>query len=163
MTIPVVESIAQELESRLQAMVGSALYTTTVVEVIRPTRNGNYTPLDGQIVLTYGSVEPVPELMLPGEPVALAWNQTFVIHLHVLTDEESQEPIDLVVQQFAADLQKAVCITGQDWHRFGGWAIDSEWQSLQLIVNDGGLDGVALYLKVLYRVSERDPTVVRLS
>lgn len=162
MSTPVIESIAQELYSRLQAMVGSALYATDVQEVIRPTRNGNYTPLDGQIVLTYGSVEPVGELMLPGNPVGLAWNQTFVIHLHVLSDEESQAPIDQIVQQFAADVQKAVCISGHDWYTFGGLAIDAEWQSLQLIVNDGGLDGVALNLTVLYRVSERDPAVVRM-
>lgn len=160
-TYPVVELIAQELLSRLEAMINNNAYQTTVREVIRPTRNGNYTPKNNQIVLTMGDAEIVEELSHPGNPPAIATMQTFNIRCHVLTDENETDAIDTTVTMFVADVMQAVCIPQSTWHNFDSNAIDASFGPVEFIANDGGLDGANIPINVLYRVSENDPYEVR--
>jgi hypothetical protein len=162
LTYTVEEQIARELYRRLRLMLSSTSYQTKVRSVIRPTRLGNFTPDHLQIVLTMGETVEVDELMYPGNPVGLARELTFNIHCHLLTDENSSTAIDQEVSQFAADVQKAVCIPAATWHTFDGNAIDAAWKAKELINADGGIDGVNLPLTVLYRVSELDPYATRL-
>jgi hypothetical protein len=75
--VSVLETIANVLYERLLTLVNNADYTNSIQEVIRPTRMGNYTPLDMQIVMTQGQSDEVEELHCPGNPPAIARSQTF--------------------------------------------------------------------------------------
>lgn len=161
-TYPVVELIARELYTRLDAMTDyDATYQTEVLEVVRPKRLGTHTPADMQIVLVFGNDEVMEELMCPGNPPAIARRQTFNIHCHVMNSETDDEPIDQVVQQFIADVKQAVCKPQATWHTFDSNAIDAEWGDEEHITGEGGLDGVTLPLLVTYRTDENNPYNVR--
>jgi len=73
MPLAVVEQIALEIKSRLDAMIGNGNYATDVLEVVRPTRFGDFTPKDRQIMLVQGPQELVAELSHPGNPPARRW------------------------------------------------------------------------------------------
>ena len=161
MSVTVIESIALELTSRLEAMIGDSTYDTSVREVIRPRRLNDYTPADGQIVVTQGSSEVVDELSYPGNPPAIARRQTFNIRCHVINDERSRTTIDEITNTFAADVIKAVCVPVSTWYQFGGYAINADFESFELISGDGGLDGVNVPVSILYRTDENNPYNVR--
>lgn len=162
MPLAVAEEIALVLKSRLEEMIGDSLtYPTDVVEVIRPTRFGDFTPLDRQVVLVQGQPEIVPELSYPGNPPAVAYRQTYQIRCHIMGSERNPEVIDSVINQFHADVVKAIYADGNVWHTMDGNAVDAEWRSPEYVTADGGLDGVNVPLVVTYRTDEGDPTVVR--
>ncbi len=160
MSVTVIESIALELTSRLEAMIGDSTYDTSVREVIRPRRLNDYTPADGQIVVTQGSSEVVDESSYPGNPPAIARRQTFNIRCHVINDERSKTTIDEITNTFAADVVKAVA-TGTNWWSFNSKAIDATFDSFELVSGDGGLDGVNVPISILYRTDENNPYNVR--
>lgn len=161
MPVAVCESIALELKSRLDAMIGDDAYTTEISEVQRPKRFADFTPRNNQIVLTQGASDRVPELDRPGNPPAIAIRQTFNIHCHIMQDERGHETIDELLNAFHADVVKAIASGSSTWHTFDGNAIDATWGSLQFVAADGGIDGVTIPLAITYRVSEDDPTELR--
>jgi hypothetical protein len=160
MPVTVIESIAIELTSRLEAMIGNSAYETDVLEVIRPRRLNDFTPADGQIVVTQGSSEVSEESSHGGNPPAIARNQTFNIRCHVINDERDDTTIDEITNTFAADVIKAVT-TGTNWHNFDGNAINATIESFELISGDGGLDGINVPITILYRTDEDNPYNVR--
>jgi hypothetical protein len=160
MPVTVIESIAIELTSRLEAMIGNSAYETDVLEVIRPRRLNDFTPADGQIVVTQGSSEVSEESSYPGNPPAIARNQTFNIRCHVINDERDDTTIDEITNTFAADVIKAVT-TGTNWHNFDGNAINATIESFELISGDGGLDGINVPITILYRTDEDNPYIAR--
>lgn len=160
MPVTVVEAIAIELTSRLEAMIDNDTYATHVCEVIRPRRLNDFTPIDGQIVVTQGSSEIVDESGYPGNPPAIARRQTFNIRCHVMSDEHDQTTIDEIVNTFAADVVVAVC-QGTQWYSFGSNAVDATWEPTELISGDGGLDGINVPISILYRHDENNPYNVR--
>jgi hypothetical protein len=160
MPVTVIESIAIELTSRLEAMIGNSAYETDVLEVIRPRRLNDFTPADGQIVVTQGSSEVSEESSHGGNPPAIARNQTFNIRCHVINDERDDTTIDEITNTFAADVIKAVT-TGANWHNFDGNAINATIESFELISGDGGLDGINVPITILYRTDEDNPYIAR--
>jgi hypothetical protein len=160
MPVTVIESIAIELTSRLEAMIGNSAYETDVLEVIRPRRLNDFTPADGQIVVTQGSSEVSEESSHGGNPPAIARNQTFNIRCHVINDERDDTTIDEITNTFAADVIKAVT-TGTNWHNFDGNAINATIESFELISGDGGLDGINVPITILYRTDEDNPYIAR--
>ncbi len=160
MSLTILETIAVELERRLNLMVSNSTYGTNVREVVRPTRLDGYTPRDKQIVLTFGDSDEVDELMCPGNPPAVARRQTFNIRCHVMNTENSREAIDTAANTFASDVIKAVC-SPTTWHTFDGNAIDSVWLPREQVSADGGLDGIHLKLAVTYRTDEDNPYNLR--
>lgn len=162
MPLAVVEQIAQVIESRLLAMVGDAVaYPIDVLEVIRPTQFGNFTPSDRQIILTQGQEQQVPELSCPGNPPAVALDRVFNIRCHVMQSEATTDQIDQILNQFQCDVIKAICTPASSWHNMGGNALMAQWGIAQPFTSTGGLEGVNLPLRVIYRVSEDDPTELR--
>jgi hypothetical protein len=161
MPVTVIESIALELTSRLEAMIGDDTYETEVREVIRPRRLNDYTPADGQIVVVQGDSEVVEDLSHGGNPPAIARRQTFNIRCHIINDERSRTTIDEITNTFAADVIKAVCLPAATWHQFDGNAIDATWQPYELVSGDGGLDGVNVPIAILYRTDEDNPYIAR--
>lgn len=161
MPLAVVETIALEIESRLESMIGAVGYSTAVVEVHRPRRFAQFTPRNNQVVLVQGQTERVPILDRPGNPPAIAIRQTFEIHCHVMQDERDESTIDTLLNAFHADIVKAIAGGSSTWHTFDGNAIDAEWGAINYVQADGGLDGVQIPLLITYRVSEDDLTDLR--
>ena len=160
MSVSVLESISVELLRRLTLLVDNTTYDTKVVEVIRPTRLGTWTPQHLQIVLTQGSEEVVDELSYPGNPPSVARRQTFNIRCHVMPDEQELDAVETVINTFAADIVKVVC-TEANWYQFAGLSINADWLPVEDIQADGGVDGVNVPIAILYRTSEGDPYTVR--
>ncbi len=160
MSVSVLESISVELLRRLNLLVDNTTYDTKVVEVIRPTRFGTWTPQNLQIILTKGAEEVVDELSYPGNPPSVARRQTFNIRCHVMTDEQDLDAVETVINTFAADIVKVVC-TEANWYQFGGMSINADWLPVEDIQADGGVDGVNMPIAILYRTSEGDPYTVR--
>ena len=160
MSLSVLESISVELARRLALLVDNTTYDTKVVEVIRPTRLGTWTPQHLQIVLTKGAEEVVDELSYPGNPPSVARRQTFNIRCHVMTDEQDLDAVETVINTFAADIVKVVC-TEANWYQFAGLSIIADWLPVEDIQADGGVDGVNVPIAILYRTSEGDPYTVR--
>ncbi len=162
MPLSVLESIADVLHDRLSAMVADPVtYPIEVSEVIRPTRYGGFTPLDKQIVLTEGPERPIPELSCPGSPPAVAFERIFNIRCHALPSERDTEGIDVVLNEFAANVKKCVCQPASSWHTFGGYAIKADWGDFQPFISDGGIEGINMPIRITYRVSENDPYTQR--
>lgn len=161
MPLAVVEQIALALKSRLDAMVDdSTNFPVNVSEVVRPTRFGDFTPLDRQIVLVQGQMETVPELSHPGNPPAQAYRITFQIRGHVINDERAFLAIDETLNQFHADIVQAVAVDST-WQTFGGLSFDAEWKPPEYVAADGGIDGINVPLAVSFRTDEDNPTQVR--
>ena len=160
MSVSVLESISVELLRRLRLLVDQTTYDTNVVEVIRPTRLGTWTPQHLQIVLTQGPEEVVDELSYPGNPPSVARRQTFNIRCHVMTDEQDTEAVETVINTFAADIVKVVC-TEANWYQFASLSINAEWLPVEDIQADGGVDGVNVTIAILYRTIEGDTYTVR--
>jgi hypothetical protein len=161
MSLAVVEEIALEIQSRLVEMIDAVEYTSSIVQVIRPTRLGDFSAVSGTVLLTQSNPSRVPQLDYQGIPPALAYRQLFNLRYLLLTDENSAEPIDTTMNQAHADLVRGIVQADTNWHRFNNFAIDAEFQPLEYTASDGGPDGFNLPLLVTYRISEYDPTESR--
>jgi hypothetical protein len=157
MPLTVLETIAVALTERLEAMVDSDDYDTEVSSVFRLGRNGGEFNIEHlQIVVKQGADEIVDELSYPGNPPAIAHNQTFNLRCHVLTSEHDTDPVESIVNAFQADVTK--CLTaGNNWYQFGGSCIDATIGAVEPINEDGGIDGFNLPVYITYRVDENNP------
>jgi hypothetical protein len=152
---PIIERIADEIEQRLLRLVADGSFFVAGWEVVRPTRNGNFSPQDRQFILVQDEIEVVPDAMCPGNPPAIAYRQTFNIFAHVLNSEHDPTPADQLSNYLVAEVQRAI-ISAPAWYHFGGLAITAEFLSPALISNDGGVDGVNVPLRVMFRATEGD-------
>ena len=161
---PISERIAVAVFERLQLLLAGYSKHFTASEVVRPLRNGGFTPQHLQIVMTQSAPELVQELMCPGNPPALAYQTQFNIRCHVMPSERDPTPVDEFVNVMAAEVQRVVTDDSYLtylWHTMDNLAINSEWQTHENIESDGSFDGVNVPLLVTYRVSENDPFEVR--
>jgi hypothetical protein len=161
MSVTVLESIATELERRLNLLVNQSTYNTNVCEVIRPRRLDEFTPQHLQIVLTKGDEEIVDELSYPGNPPSIAKRVTFNIRCMVMTDEHDLTPVDTIADTFVADVEQVVAGLEDLWYNFDSNAINAEFLAPIPYQADGGIDGTTLPLAITYRHSEGDPYEVR--
>ena len=129
--------------------------------VVRPTKLATYTPQHGLIVLTRGEVSRVTELDCPGNPPAVAFQQTFSIRVHIAPSEKDTTPIEVYEDVMEAEIHKAIVNDSATWHTFGELAMNADIGAQQTVVSDGGYDGMAIPLTVTYRVTEGDPYTVR--
>lgn len=157
---PVSELIARELLRRLERLEDGYSVYSDVVQVIRPTRLGGFTPKHLQIVLTQSSPEIDEELSHPGNPPATAYRVTFNIRCHVMPSEDDIAAVDDIVNTLAADVTRVVC-DETNWHTFAGNAVDAEWLAHENIDGDGSIDGVNVPLAVVFRTDETNPYNVR--
>jgi hypothetical protein len=157
---PVVSRIADELYQRLMRLTAGYSVYCPVVEVIRPTRLGGYTPKNLQIVLTKGSDERVTELDCPGNPPSEAHKQIFNIRCHVLPSEKDTTAVDELCEVMEACV-KQVVVDATRWHDFASLAINAEWLAVENIDSDGSFDGVNVPIAITYRTDENNPFNVR--
>jgi len=160
MSLTVLESIADTLFNRLVGMIDDDTLNTLVFEVIRPSRYGDYTPQDRQIVFVQGSSVAIPELSCPGNPPAVAKAQTFNVHVHLMTDENSEDAVDYLVNAFVGDVISTITAPST-WYNLDGYAIDTEILEPEIIRADGAICGAMIPVVVTYRHSDNDPYTVR--
>jgi hypothetical protein len=157
---PVVSLISDEIFARLQTLASGSSGPYSFVKVVRPTKLATYTPQHGLIVLTRGEVVRVNELDCPGNPPSIAYQQTFLIRIHIAPSEKDTTPVERYEDIMEAEIHKAIR-NGDTWHNFGGYAINADFGPQQIATSDGGYDGIAVPLLVTYRVTEGDPYTVR--
>jgi len=158
---PVVSRISDEIFARLQELVAGTTGAYEFINVIRPTKLATYTPQHGLIVLTRGEVVRVPELDCPGNPPSIAWQQTFLIRVHIAPSERDETPVEVYEDVAEAEIHKAIRNNVATWHTFDGNAINAGFGPQMTATADGGYDGIAIPLIVTYRVTEGDPYEVR--
>jgi len=158
--VPVVSRISDEIFSRLQCLVSGDAGMYPFRDVVRPTRLATYTPGHGLIVLTRGDVSRVNELDCPGNPPAIAWQQTFLIRVHIAPSEHDPTHVDRHEEVIEAEIRKAIRVDA-NWHTFGDLAINADFGPTVMTTSDGGYDGIAIPVIVTYRVAEDDPYTVR--
>lgn len=159
MSLAIVDQIHEAIVDRLALMVDNDDYEIGIIEVVSPTRIGEFTPRDRQILVVQGDDERTPEMDIPGNPPGIARTQTWNIRCHLMPDENSGED---AVNQAAADILKAITTPNNTWHNWGGLAINTEMAKIEYVSFDGGPDGVNVPIRVLYRVSEYSPFVSRI-
>jgi hypothetical protein len=158
---PVVSRISDEIFARLQALVSGSAGAYSFANVVRPTKLATYTPQHGLIVLTRGEVSRVTELDCPGNPPAVAFQQTFSIRVHIAPSEKDTTPVEVYEDVMEAEIHRAIVNDAATWHTFGGLAINADLGAQQTVVSDGSYDGIAVPLAVTFRVTEGDPYTVR--
>ena len=158
---PVVSRISDEIFARLQALVSGSAGAYSFANVVRPTKLATYTPQHGLIVLTRGEVSRVTELDCPGNPPAVAFQQTFSIRVHIAPSEKDTTPVEVYEDVMEAGIHRAIVNDAATWHTFGDLAINADLGAQQTVVSDGGYDGIAVPLAVTFRVTEGDPYTVR--
>jgi hypothetical protein len=158
---PVVSRISDEIFARLQALVSGSAGAYSFANVVRPTKLATYTPQHGLIVLTRGEVSRVTELDCPGNPPAVAFQQTFSIRVHIAPSEKDTTPVEVYEDVMEAEIHRAIVNDAATWHTFGDLAINANLGAQQTVVSDGGYDGIAVPLAVTFRVTEGDPYTVR--
>lgn len=157
---PVVTKISDEIYDRLESLIYEPNDAFTFRNVVRPKKLATYTPEHSLIVLTRGEVARAPEHDCPGNPPSIAYRQVFLIRVHIAPSEKSETPIEFYEDVAEAAIHGAIT-TGDQWHTFGGNAINAELLEQQTSASDGGYDGIAVPLAVTYRISEGDPYTVR--
>jgi hypothetical protein len=157
---PVVTLIANELFTRLERLITNKSASYFFCNVVRPTKLATYTPQHGTIVLTRGEQSRVPDLDCPGNPPAICWQQTFMVRVHIAPSERDATPIELFEDVAQAAIIKAIR-NSDTWHTFDGNAINADFEAMVTTSSDGGYDGIAVPVNVVYRVAEDDPYTVR--
>jgi hypothetical protein len=153
---PVVSRISDEIFARLQALVSGSAGAYAFTDVVRPTKLATYTPQHGLIVLTRGEVSRLTEIDCPGNPPAVGYQQTFLIRVHIAPSEKDTTPVEVYEDVMEAEIHKAIVNDPATWHTFGDLAILADLGAQQTATSDGGYEGIAIPLTVMFRVSEGD-------
>lgn len=162
----VVENLALRIVDRLKTIAVGDTYNNTVNRVLRPTRTDwsvgmGIDHLD--IILEQGERTREDELS-DGSPAAIAWLQSFILYGFVVLSDNESTPVDQVVNDFAADIEKALTIDVQ-WPDGDGddhLAIDSRITSVSPILDPAGeYSGCIVTYDCLIRTQENDPRVNR--
>lgn len=160
MAYPVSERIAIVVLKRLERLQVSGYGQVDFNSVVRPTRQGGYTPQHRQIVLTQQPPARVPELDCPGNPPAEANDLRFTMQCHAMPSERDPRALDELLNYMAADARYAVT-DATNWHTFGGLAINARFEDTEMIPPSGSFAAVYVPLVVTYRTDETNPYTVR--
>lgn len=165
-TYPVIERIAQVIESRLQSISIANGYNVDIAAVSRPTRLGDYGPNNLTAVIVQSDPELDDEHAIDGNPNAIAWRQPFVLLLFVRLSDDDPTPTDQAVNIFAADVQKALTAPA-DWQQFqdidGNPLAFNAWIKAPrgIVTTDAAATGTEFEFVVNYRTNENDPYTAR--
>ena len=168
MALPIIEKIATELVTRLEAITTANSYEFDVESVTRPRRlNRDFTPRNYSIVVDQEEETYLEELSYPGTPPAAAYDASFGIYGFVRESDDASTSPAITENQMGAAIRKAIA-NGSQWHTFDDNSIDAEFGSVEPFDESQTLpfvntnhNGVKVTLVVRYRVSELDPYVLR--
>lgn len=153
LTLPIDEEILQEIALRLENIDG--------VEVVQYRREpGHWTPKHWQICVVKRTPERATELDYPGNPPALAFRMRVNLRLHVQQSEVDGENNSELVSQFLADVHQCICQPA-NWYQWNAKAVNTEFETIELLNPTGGFDAALVPLVITYRHSEGDPFEVR--
>lgn len=159
MTLPVIERIAQELISRIEA--GGI----PDARVVRPARDGrNYTKTHGTIVMHQLESIYNQQLSHEGNPPAIAYDVVFNLFCFIREVPAEAPEYATACNVFASDVARAINnpeTSPSTWHTFGDNAINANVGSFSQFVDNDATAGVLLPIQITYRVSETDHTVAR--
>ena len=133
---PIVSIISDEILCRLQVLTGTSFGAYEYPKVVRPTKLATYVPQHGSVILTRGDVERVNALDCPGNPPAIAQQQTFLIRVHIAPSENDATAVEVYEDLAEAAIHRALT-DATTWHTFGGYAINAEIGSAQTTTSDG--------------------------
>lgn len=148
--MPIVELIAQAIETRLKAIRGSYLS-----RVYRPTQHDEETTLDKQVILCERETENTG--YLAGNPPRTIWRTVWDVKCQ-LADEGNTKSIDRRKYEILDAVTVAICDAANDWYTFGGLATDTEILGPE-VIQESGATVVKIPLEVMYRTSEHNPSV----
>lgn len=162
MSKPVDEQIAEEIVSRLSAVVVTVDAQTLLAEVYRVNRDASdWTPENNSIVVKQTTATRFPEMDCPGNPPAVAYQLEFALVSFTRQPDREENADEAAINMFAALVRKAIT-NGSDWYTFGGLAFDAEvGEIVPFITENGAHAGAVQQLMVRFKVSELDPFVVR--
>ena len=149
MAYPIIEQIAQAIKTRLESVTVANSYETGVVEVVRPTRVGEYVPRDAIIVLTQDNPAKGDDNQ---NQLHSQWTQPFYADYHCKPSDRSTVPIETTINAARSDIEKAIMTDGT----FGGLALYSIIQAPVLDVFDD-FATVTVVIDVVYRTLETNP------
>lgn len=155
MSYPIVEKIAQAIETALEAVTTANGYQVDVAEVVRPkTRGIDRVPAHGGIVLVQEESTSDDNYSAVGNPPAVGKKVTFYVAVIIRISESSDQSFDQASNYFVADITKALMA---DVH-WDGLAIDSKIGVEQpMMAEDNSFEGTAIPFEVIYRTKENDP------
>jgi hypothetical protein len=142
------------------------LQTLSGYSVVRPNREGsNISPIHKRIVLRQQPSTPNDALSHAGSPPAVAFDVVFMCVCYVRDYSETEASYDATCNQVAADIIEAIAVPATNpnqWYTFGGNAINASiGANAPFISSEGDRAGIIVPVRVTYRVSENDHTVVR--
>lgn len=154
MNYSVREQITRAIATQLKTITVANGYEIDVAEVHRPRRTGErYAPQAYGIGLLQGDCQRAEDEDFVGNPGAIGWRASYPIDLIIRQSETDADPMDELLNTFEADVQKAL-MADVTW---GGLAIRSELGASEYPAGGDGVEGVTVWLYVIYRVSETDP------
>lgn len=160
MAYPVVEQIAQKIVGRLELITEANDYDFDAV-VVRPKRFGGAKLLDKQIILVQGEEAMDEDNTIVGNPVSVARWQEFQIGVVAIGSDYDTDPIETLTNSRAAQAIVALADpedAGEDWAKWDGLAIDTDWLATTDFIDQGGsIVGQVIHMNVLYRTPENDP------
>jgi hypothetical protein len=165
-TESVIERIAIELITRLEAIRVENGFSFDVVGVIRPDKFGEaFTPQNHLIVVSQGDSTYNAESSHEGNPPAIAFDTAFEINCLVRESDRLQTEIASSTNEMISAAMKAIVTQADDpsvWYQMAGNAINCNWGGISpYSQTDGTHAGGTLTLIVLHRQSEDDPYEAR--
>lgn len=158
MSVPVLETIARAIKTRIEGVTTTAGYNYTIGEVVRPNRNGeNIQPRDLLCILR--QMDPEPPTYLMGNPPRVEWRQPFAITIFAIQSDRSENAAEAYINTVMSDVMKAIT-TPASWWTWSSNAVNSEWGAITFGDPIEGLDSVLVELIVTYRTKETDPYTV---
>lgn len=129
-------------------------YATDGVEVSRPRRTGEkFAPKDKGILVLQGSCSRRRELDVLSSPAMIGWELEISCDLVLRVSEQSDEPMDRLLNEFEADVMKALAADP----KLGGLAVTSELGDSEYPPASAGLEGVTVWFHVFFRTRRTDP------
>ena len=142
------------IQNKIQDVLVDRLNTSgLLVQVVTPNLADNYTPMDGQVVLTPDSTERNEDIDCQGNPPATGWTLTFQIRVIARQEEEGHDSIDEKLSESLGSVYNSIT-SPSDWWTMGGNAINSEFSGIERSLEDMVLAAYQLTLLVHYRTDE---------
>ncbi len=167
---PIVEQIAQEIESRLGNVTTANGFNQNLI-VIRPARLGVIAVKDRLAILSQGGPRPndnlSPNGIIPGSDPSQEFLQDFTITLISRQSDKDNTPAETLVNRMWADAKKAILRAGETdaatWDKFGSLAREAAVAESEIGIwqEDTATAVIELMIAVKYRTAENDPYTLR--
>lgn len=155
MNYPIKEQIVQAIVAAIKVISISNGYECDVSEVTRPRRTGElFVPkhLGVSVVQDPEQREPGKDA-LAGAVTGIAWRLSIACDCVVTLSESSTTPMDQLLNMIESDVRKALMVDDT----FGGLVMESELGPNAYPEAGKGIEGVTVWIDVLYRVANNDP------